>query len=85
MVESMGPIYNRSREHLGTTDVAIIAMRRRLLTALEDLDHGIEPDAAHHGGLYRVRGGSAVLPRDVAFPDEDANVMRDITASPSRT
>jgi phenylpropionate dioxygenase-like ring-hydroxylating dioxygenase large terminal subunit len=80
MVESMGPIYDRTREHLGTTDVAIIAMRRRLLYTLDELDRGIEPYAAHHGELYRVRGGSAVLPRDVAFPDEDAEVLRDITA-----
>src|SRR5437764_1499463 len=29
--ESMGPIYDRSNEHLGTSDSAIIAMRRQLL------------------------------------------------------
>ena len=31
--ESMGPIYDRSTEHLGSSDLAIIAMRRRLLDA----------------------------------------------------
>jgi len=78
-VESMGPIYDRTREHLGTADAAIIAMRRRLLSTLDDLDRGIEPYAAHHGELYRVRGGSAVLPRGMGFPNEDAAVLRDPT------
>ena len=32
--ESMGPIVDRTREHLGTSDVAIIRMRRRMLEAL---------------------------------------------------
>ncbi|HEX6511130.1 MAG TPA: Rieske 2Fe-2S domain-containing protein [Chloroflexota bacterium] len=31
MVESMGPIYDRSREHLAATDVAIIRFRRLML------------------------------------------------------
>jgi nitrite reductase/ring-hydroxylating ferredoxin subunit len=71
MVESMGPIYDRTREHLGTTDVAIIAMRRRLLNAIRELEQGVDPYPAYHGELYQVRGGSAVLPRDIRFPDED--------------
>ena len=29
--ESMGPIYDRRKEHLGTSDLAIITARRRLL------------------------------------------------------
>ncbi len=41
--ESMGPIADRSREHLGTTDLAIIATRRLLLEACEDVAHGRSP------------------------------------------
>ena len=33
VAEGMGPIVNRSREHLGATDVAIIRYRRRMLAA----------------------------------------------------
>src|SRR5690606_26195667 len=33
VTESMGPIYTRPREHLGTTDTMIIRTRRRLLNA----------------------------------------------------
>ena len=32
--ESMGPVVDRTQEHLGTSDVAIIRMRRRMLEAL---------------------------------------------------
>jgi phthalate 4,5-dioxygenase len=35
--ESMGPIYDRSQEHLGTTDRAVIRMRRILLDAAKAL------------------------------------------------
>jgi phthalate 4,5-dioxygenase len=41
--ESMGPIYDRSREHLGTSDVAIIAARRLLLQACRDVEDGKDP------------------------------------------
>jgi len=33
--ESMGPIQNRTREHLGTTDKGIVAYRRMLLEAID--------------------------------------------------
>ena len=34
-VESQGPIQDRTREHLGTTDKGIIAYRRMLVKAIE--------------------------------------------------
>lgn len=52
--ESMGAIYDRTQEHLGTSDLAVIAARRRLMKAAKDLQQGIEPYAAHHGEVYRV-------------------------------
>jgi phthalate 4,5-dioxygenase oxygenase subunit len=64
--ESQGPVYDRTTEHLGTSDAAIIAARRRLLKALRDLAEGREPpglDAASQ----RVRSASLVLPKDVPF------------------
>jgi len=41
--ESMGSIYDRSREHLGASDTAVIAMRRFLLRVLRELGEGKEP------------------------------------------
>src|SRR5262249_15377912 len=42
-VESPGPIQNRAKERLGTSDKAIIAARRLLLDAVEAVQAGREP------------------------------------------
>jgi len=55
MTDGMKPIAPRWREHLGTTDVAIIAARRQLLRLARDLQEGTEPYMAYHGDLYHVR------------------------------
>jgi len=72
MVESMGPITDRTHEHLGTTDRGIIGMRNHLLRAVKDLQEGIEPYAANNGRVYQVRSAAALLPRSVAFEDDPA-------------
>ncbi|HLH98493.1 MAG TPA: Rieske 2Fe-2S domain-containing protein [Xanthobacteraceae bacterium] len=41
--ESPGPIHDRTREHLGASDVCIVAARRQLLTAIADVKAGREP------------------------------------------
>jgi phthalate 4,5-dioxygenase len=69
--ESMGPIVDRTRERLGTSDTAIIAMRRLLLEEIRGLADGREPLAPHHGDFYWVRSASMLLKRDVAL-DEGA-------------
>jgi len=53
--ESMGPMYDRRREHLASADLAIITARRNLLKAAIDLQNGIEPWLANHPEAYRVR------------------------------
>ncbi len=55
VTDGMGAIADRTKEHLGTTDAAIIRARRLLLTLARDLQEGIEPYPASHGDLYRVR------------------------------
>ena len=77
MTDSMGVIVDRSQEHLGTTDMAIIRMRRRLVQGASELEEGIEPYAATHPEVFAVRSGGAVLPRDVYFT-EDPSVQADI-------
>ena len=61
MVESAGPIADRTREHLGTSDTAVIRMRRLLLGAAKALANGREPGAAAGGSLYTVRSHSTVI------------------------
>ena len=41
--ESMGHIYDRRSEHLGVSDVGVIAVRHRLLKAVEALERGDPP------------------------------------------
>lgn len=69
--ESMGPIADRSREILGTSDKAIIAYRQLLIDMAKDLQNGQEPKASSHGGYYNVRSASVLLKKDVPF-DEGA-------------
>ena len=42
-VESQRPISDRTQEHLGVTDRAVIAMRKQLLNAVDDVQNGREP------------------------------------------
>jgi phthalate 4,5-dioxygenase len=63
--EGMGPICDRSDEHLGVSDIGIIQMRRRLLADAENLEKGVEPYAATHGDVYRVHAGETMLPSGI--------------------
>ncbi|MGH7035721.1 MAG: Rieske 2Fe-2S domain-containing protein [Stellaceae bacterium] len=56
-IENQGPtpIADRTLEHLGSGDLAIIQMRRKFLRVLQELGEGIEPVPALKGSLYRVR------------------------------
>jgi nitrite reductase/ring-hydroxylating ferredoxin subunit len=61
--ESMGPIFDRTLEHLGTSDAAIIRTRRRLLAAVNEfIETGATPRTAEDPDVYRRQSGSAVLP-----------------------
>ena len=52
VTESMGPIYKRWQEHLGTTDALIIRTRRRMIEAARALrEHG-------HGAARRRQPGA---------------------------
>ncbi len=65
ITESMGPICDRSAEHLGTSDRMIIKVRQRLLSAARELrDEGIVPPTVDQPELYDVQSGGVILPRD---------------------
>jgi phthalate 4,5-dioxygenase len=65
--EGMGPMVDRSREHLGTADTAIIAFRRLLLRGAEDLARGKEPETPQQARAFAVRSASVLLPEEDAF------------------
>jgi phenylpropionate dioxygenase-like ring-hydroxylating dioxygenase large terminal subunit len=60
--ENMGQIVDRSREHLGTSDIAAIAARRLLINMARDLENGIEPEIARNADAYRLRAIDVVSP-----------------------
>jgi hypothetical protein len=74
--ESMGPIVDRTRERLGTSDTAIIAARRLLIQEMRALQQGHEPQAAHHGDAYWVRSCSLLLNREVEFEEGARELMK---------
>jgi phthalate 4,5-dioxygenase oxygenase subunit len=59
---SMGSIYDRSQEHLGTTDKALIRMRRLLIAAAKGLAAGKEPPMVDPELDYRsIRSAEKIL------------------------
>ncbi|MBO0804577.1 MAG: Rieske 2Fe-2S domain-containing protein [Nocardiopsaceae bacterium] len=68
--ETAGPVYDRTREHLGSTDVAVIRMHRLLLRAAKALrEAGTEPPAVR-GDFRSIRGAEKILE-----PGEDWRVL----------
>jgi phthalate 4,5-dioxygenase oxygenase subunit len=61
--ESMGPITDRTQEHLGTSDIAIIRMRRRMLEAVKRFQSG-EPLIGHDPTIDwgRVKSEQLIMP-----------------------
>jgi phthalate 4,5-dioxygenase len=67
---SMGPIVDQTKEHLGTSDRAILAARRRILTAAKALrDSGEIPAGALKPEIYNIRAAAVELPCGVPWFD----------------
>jgi nitrite reductase/ring-hydroxylating ferredoxin subunit len=64
--ESMGPIADRTKEHLGVSDTAIIQIRKLLLQILRDVAAGKEPPGLDPAS-YRVRSTRFSLPSGETF------------------
>ena len=61
----MGPIYDRTQEHLGTSDAMVIRTRRRVINAARALrDSAATPPGVDDPEVYRHRSGGVVLPRE---------------------
>ncbi|HEU0166456.1 MAG TPA: Rieske 2Fe-2S domain-containing protein [Chloroflexota bacterium] len=62
MTESMGSIFDRSTEHLGQTDLAIIRMRQQLIKAARELAQGVEPPGLDPTYPYQdIRSSEKIL------------------------
>jgi len=69
LVEAMGPIVDRENEHLGTSDVAIIQARRKLLRLARELAEGKEPALPHMASAFGAK------PLDVTTADADLDAV----------
>jgi phthalate 4,5-dioxygenase len=61
--EGMGPICDRTHEHLGTSDRAIIAARQLLFEALDAVEHGQAPKGTNPVDYSQVRPVDLEIPR----------------------
>jgi len=70
--EGMGPITDRSQEHLGTTDRAIIVTRQLLLEATHAVESGDAPRGITPESYRKVRAYDRVIGRDADWRTEFA-------------
>ena len=80
VTESMEPITDRWNEHLGTTDAAIIHVRRALVNAARQYQEGDEPPPIPPDIMHNIRAHEEIVPADAdwrlygAFAGEDRGV-----------
>jgi phenylpropionate dioxygenase-like ring-hydroxylating dioxygenase large terminal subunit len=83
MTGSMGPIFDRTHEHLGTTDSMVIRVRRRLIQAVEaHMKHGITPPGVDDPEAYRVRSGGVFLSPDADWVEATRELRRAFVEHP---
>jgi phthalate 4,5-dioxygenase oxygenase subunit len=67
--ESMGPIVDRRREHLGASDLAVIKMRRLLLDSIKVLQNGQDPSGIR-SSHPKIRPVEKILPTGRSWREE---------------
>ena len=83
VTESMGPIYDRSQEHLGTSDAMVIRTRRRVINAARALrDSATTPPGVDDPTVYRHRSGGVILPRDTDWLEATKGLRRAFAEAP---
>src|SRR5438094_5476961 len=75
--ESMGPIYDRTTEGLGTSDLMTILPRRKLLDCVRAFKAGAPAPGVNRPELYRMRSGGVVVPEGMNSLDAMADLLYD--------
>ncbi|HEY3116357.1 MAG TPA: Rieske 2Fe-2S domain-containing protein [Chloroflexota bacterium] len=84
--EGMGKIYDRTSEHLGTTDAMIVKVRNRLLAAAKALrDSGTTPPGVDQPEIYRIRSAIVNLPKEVDWQEATRETLKAYTGLPAAT
>jgi phenylpropionate dioxygenase-like ring-hydroxylating dioxygenase large terminal subunit len=60
--ESMGAVFDRTQEHLGTSDKAVIFYRRLILRKLQEMDEGKSLPGTAQGLDFNQRAASVYMP-----------------------
>ena len=82
ITESMGTIYPRTYEHLGTSDAMVIRTRRRLINAAKALaKEGTLPPGVDDPTMYRYRSGGVILPRSTDWQEATKDLRRPSSAT----
>jgi hypothetical protein len=66
--DSQGPIADRTREHLGPTDLGIMHFRKTVMDLARALQQGEAPPHAAHQDRYTVRSGACVTHKSKDLP-----------------
>ena len=83
ITESMHRIFDRTNERLGTSDVMVIRVRRRLIDAARALvERGVTPPGVDNPELYGVRSGGAFLPEGEDWLSGTAELRKAFVAHP---
>ncbi|HEU5197621.1 MAG TPA: Rieske 2Fe-2S domain-containing protein [Methylomirabilota bacterium] len=84
VTESMGPLIDRTQEHLGSSDEMVIRTRRRVLRAAAAWrDKGEVPPGVDEPAVYRYRSGGVILPRSADWRDATRDLCRAFTSPPA--
>ena len=83
--ESMGPIQDRTRENLTSTDNGVIMARHRLMKAAKALaEKGVRPPGTEPH-VQRVRSVAMLLKRDLSFKEAAKDALRAEPGKPHAT
>src|SRR6266542_7124110 len=75
--ESMGEVYDRGKEHLGSSDTMVIRVRRRLLEAARALEErGETPPAVDTPEVDGARAGVVFLAKDADWIKDTEELRR---------
>jgi phthalate 4,5-dioxygenase len=83
ITESMGPVYDRTQEHLGSSDAMVIRVRRRLIAAARALaEDGTVPASVDSPEVYRQRSGGVILDESADWIEATASLREAYVAHP---
>lgn len=84
--ESMGPVCDRSEEHLGTSDKAVIFYRRLILRKLAEMEQGLTLPGQAPGLSFDQRAASVYMPSNAPWQDalkfQEAQERESVPARP---